>query len=127
VTDKTNGLGPGTIEIDGETYGTFSWLEGAVKHTVRELSVDEGDDAAEASTDDKGKFNSRLNTRLLLAKSLVEPKVTVDQVGKFGNVKYLTVLRHFNRLNSLPPEVPTPPAGSAGQTSQDGGEPLPTA
>lgn len=122
---KTNGMGAGTVDIDGETYGTFSWMEGAEKHTVRELSVDEGDDAAEASTDDKGKFNGRLNTRLLLAKALVEPSKTPDQVGKFGNVKYLTILRHFNRLNSLPAEVPTLPAGSAGPTSLAGGEPSP--
>ena len=124
MTDK-KGLGAGSVEIDGERYGTFSFNHEGTKFTVRELSVDEGDDAAEASTDDKGKFNGRLNTRLLLAKSIVEPATTVDGVGKFGNRKYLAVLRQFNILNSLPVEVPTSPAGSAGPTSLDGGEPSP--
>lgn len=126
MTDKKNGLGAGSIEIDGERYATHAFDIDGTRYTVRELSVDEGDDAADASTDDKGKFNTRLNTRMLLAKSIVEPTATVGQVGKFGSRKYLAVLQQFNRLNSLPVEVPTLPAGSAEPTSPDGGEALPT-
>src|SRR5690348_9515720 len=124
---KANGLGPGSIEIDGERYGTFVFEFDGERHTVRELSVDQFDEANEAATGPEGKFNGSLQTRILLSKALVEPTKTPDQVGKFGNRKYLTVLRHFNDLNSLPPANPTPPAGSAGPTSPAGGEQLPTA
>jgi hypothetical protein len=127
MSDKKNGLGAGSIEIDGERYGTIAFDFEGVRHTVRELSVDEGDDASEASVQPDKSFNGRLNTRMLLAKALVEPPTSIEQVGKFGNRKYLTILRHFNTLNSLPVENPTVPAGSAGPTSPGGGEPLPTA
>jgi hypothetical protein len=123
---KPNGLGAGTIVIDGETYSTFSWDDRGTKHTVRELSVDEGDDVAEAATQPDKTINNRLNTRMLLAKALVEPPTTIEQVGKFGTRRYLEVLRHFNELNSLPIENPTTPGGSPGPTSPAGGEPVPT-
>jgi len=126
MASKTNGLGPGSVEIDGERYGTFTFEIDGARMTVREISVDEGDDAAETATGPDKQINGRLNSRLLLAKSIVEPVTSVEQVGKFGNRKYLAVLRHFNDLNSLPAENPTTPAGSAGPTSPAGGEPPPT-
>jgi hypothetical protein len=130
VTDKKNGLG--SIEIDGESYATSTFEVGGQRFVTRELSMDEFDDAAEAATqpqkdkDGNPVINNRLNNRLLLAKSIVEPPTTVEKLGKFGNVKYLTILQHFNKLNSLPESNPTSPAGPAGPTSPDGGEPLPT-
>lgn len=117
--------GPHMIEIDGEKFHAETIVFEGERFTVRELAADEGDDCAEAATDDKGKINERLNTRMLMAKALVEPVKTVEQIGKFGNQKFQLILRTFNRLNSLPITNPTAPAGSAGQTSPSGGEPIP--
>lgn len=126
MTEKKNGLGAGSIDIDGEKLATETFEFEGERFTVRELTIDEGDDILDAATDDKGKVNGRLNTRMLLAKALTDPVKTVEQVGKFGGRKYLTILRSFNKLNSLPIANPTLPAGSAEPTSPDGGEPLPT-
>lgn len=127
MTDKKpNGIGPGTIEIDGERYATDTFEYDGTRFVVREISLDEGDVISEATTGPDGKINFRLNTRMSLAKGIIEPAVTVDQIGKFGSRKFALVLDAFNKLNSLPPANPTPPAGSAGPTSPDGGAPSPT-
>lgn len=126
MTDKAK-IGSGSVEIDGERYGTDTWEYAGETFTVRELSINEGDDVAEAATGPEGKFNNRANTRMLLAKALIAPATTPDGIGKFASRKYLLVLQHFNRLNSLPEEKPTLPAGSAEPTSPASGEPLPTA
>lgn len=113
----------GYLEIDGERYATETVEFEGELFTVRELSADEGDDIGEAATGPDGKFNARLNTRLLLSRSLVDPQKTVEQVGKFGGRKYLTILQAFNRMNNLAPKPadPTPPAGEAGPASPSGG------
>jgi hypothetical protein len=115
----------GTIEIDGETYATHTFEVAGGSYTLRELSADESDDIWDASKQPDGTVNTRLNTRLLLAKSVVEPSTTMEQVGKWGSQKFGTIMRHFNRLNAVPEENPTPPAGSAGPTPPAGGEPSP--
>lgn len=127
-------LGPGSVVVDGETYATETLDFGGTYFTLRELSVDEGDDIFEAAQEpidpkdlSKGtKTNNRLNTRLLLAKSITEPATSADQVGKWGGRKYTTMLRAFNKLNSIEEANPTPPAGSAGPTSPAGGDASPT-
>lgn len=123
---KANGIGPGSMDVDGEMLGTFTFEMDGTRHTVRELTVDEGDDAWEAAKGPDGKVNDRLNTRMLLSKAMVSPTTSAEAIGKFGNRKYQMVLREFNKLNSLPLTNPTLPAGSAGLTSPDGGEPSPT-
>jgi hypothetical protein len=124
---RTNGkIGPGSVEIDGERYATDTFVYDGTTYTMRELSVDEGDDIWDAAQKPDKTVDNRLNSRLLLAKSLVEPVVSVEQVGKWGGRKYVTLMRHFDGLNTVPVENPTPPAGSAGPTSPAGGEPLPT-
>lgn len=132
MTAKKNGRG--TTVIDGESYATETFEFDGTMFTLRELSVDEGDDIWEASQEpidakdtSKGlKLNTRLNTRLLISKALLTPQITVDQVGKWGGRKYTAVLRHFNSLNSIDEENPTLPAGSAEPTSPDGGDASPT-
>jgi hypothetical protein len=127
-------IGPGTVVVDGETYATETFDYEGTLWTLRELSVDEGDDIFEAAQEpldpkdpSKGtKTNNRLNTRFLLAKSIVEPATGADRVGKWGGRKYTTMLRAFNKLNSIDDANPTPPAGSAGPTSPDGGDASPT-
>lgn len=125
MSGKGNGLGPGHVEINGESYATetFDW-EGS-RYIVRELSLDESDEAIDMATGPDGKTNDRLSTRAMLAKSLVEPSTGIEAIGKFGARKFSLVLAAFNRLNSLPVTNPTVPAGSAGATSPSGGEPSP--
>lgn len=111
MTVKNNG---GVVEIDGERYASKTFDYQGESLTIRELSADETDEATEGSKGPDGKYNAALQTRLLLAKALVPP-VDVTRVGKFGNLKFQTVVRHFNDLNSLPApkdgELPTTPAG----------------
>lgn len=121
----TKKLGPGSVTIDGERYATDTFEFDGTTYTLRELSVDEGDAIWDAAQNQDKTLNARLNTRLLLQKSITEPSVTLDQVGKFGGKKYVTLMRHFDALNTVPEENPTPPAGSAGPTSPSGGEPSP--
>ena len=121
-----NGIGPGTIEIDGEALATETFEYAGTLYTVREITVDEGDQIGEATTGPDGKINFQLNTRMSLSKGLVTPPTSIEQIGKFGSRKFGLVLRTFNRLNSLPEANPTPPAGSAGPTSPAGGESSPT-
>lgn len=124
---NTRDLGPGTVEIDGETYATSTIDVQGVRHTVRELSVDEGAEVLEMARQPGGEINETINIRGLLAKAITEPHYTIERVGKFGSRKYLTVLRAFNVLNSLPDEAnPTLPGGSPEPTSPSGGESSPT-
>jgi len=119
MAEKQNGLGAGSIVVDGEHYATDTFELDGQRYTMRELSVDEGDDiwdAAQAPVDPKNpsgpkEVNTRLNTRLLMAKALVDPVTTADQVGKWGGRKYTLMLRKFNALNAIPEDNPTPPAG----------------
>lgn len=108
---KADGLGPGSIEIDGERLATFSWEDEGRKFTVREVTRDEISAINEATQGPDGKSNDTLNTNMALAKALVEPARTPETIGKFGNRTFLRILRAYNDLNSLPIEVPTPPAG----------------
>ncbi len=125
--------GRGSVEIDGERLATDTFEFDGETYTLRELSTDEGDEIYDASQEPidvkdaaKGtKTNFRTQTRMLLARSITEPSTSPDRIGKWGGRKYTTVLRHFNLLNSISEENPTPPAGSAGPTSPDGGESLP--
>lgn len=93
----------------------------SVAYTVRELSVDENDEIFEASKGPGGIVNDRLNTRLLLAKAIVEPPTTIEDIGRWGGKKYVQILQAFNRMNSLPVANPTVPDGSNVPTSPSSG------
>lgn len=126
---NTRDLGSGTVEIDGESYATKTLDVVGIRHTIRELSVDEGSEVLEMARQPNQSINEILNIRGLLAKAIIEPAYTIDRVGKFGSRKYLLLLRAFNELNNLPEDNagnPTPPAGSAEPTSPSGGAPSPT-
>lgn len=125
MTEKTK-MGRGTITIDGERLATETFSFDGDTYTMRELNADESDEAWDAAQNPDKTVNGRLNSRLLLARSLVAPTVTADGAGKWGNRKYTVLLGHFNRLNSIDEANPTPPAGSAGPTPPAGGESSPT-
>ena len=118
---------PKTVTIDGEEMETLTVEYGGVAYTLRELSVEEGDAIDALSENQTPRVANRLMMRAMLEKSIIEPKVTMDQIGRWSGKKYVALSRAFNKLNTIPEENPTPPAGSAGPTSPDGGEPSPTA
>lgn len=95
---------PTFVTIDGEDYETIEVASGGKTWVLRELSVKENDDIEDASTDEKGKFNGRLNLRMCLATSIVSPATTIDQIGKWPGKRYLALSRAFNQVNSLPPD-----------------------
>ena len=92
-----------------------------VEYTIRELTIDENDAIDDAGKDAKGATNDRLVSRLSLSKAIVDPMTSVDDIGKWGGKKYLTILRAFNEVNTLPVANPTLPDGSNAPTSPVGG------
>ena len=122
---NTRALGPGTVEIDGETCETLTVEVGNSRITVRELLMEEFDQIYDATKQPDGTTAEPLYTRMQVARAIVDPVTPVDKIGKFTSRKWITALQTFNKLNSLPEANPTVPAGSAGPTSPSGGESSP--
>jgi hypothetical protein len=122
----TKSAAPKTVTIDGEEMECEQVEYAGVTYTIRELSVTETDEVDDLAEGQKPAAAARLTTRTALSKAIVEPKVELADIEKWGARKYVALVRAFNRLNSLPLANPTPPAGSAGPTSPDGGEQSPT-
>lgn len=77
---------------------------GGTTYRLREITVEEGDMAFDAAYNpEKDTVNPRLRTRLEICSSLVSPAgLTVDDIGKWGKIKWLTLLTVYERLNALP-------------------------
>lgn len=71
-------------------------------YRVREITVDESDDAFDASQNPDKTYNPRLNQRLELISSIVSPTVTLDQISKWSTVKLRALLYVHGRINTLP-------------------------
>ena len=69
-----------------------------VEYVFRELTVAETDTAREASTDGE-KFDGRLMTRLMIVTGSVEPKMTLETLGKMPQRLYSAVVDLVNVLN----------------------------
>ena len=74
-----------------------------VPYTMREVTVDEEDTAQDAADNGDVTWNTRLQTRLLLSSSIMDPPTTVDEIARWPGLKLRLVRFVFNRLNSLPP------------------------
>jgi hypothetical protein len=70
------------------------------KFTFRELSVAENDACIDAAREKDGTINGRINMRMAIAKSSVEPKITVDDLAKLPNRVYLRFAEFVNDINS---------------------------
>ena len=90
----------------GRTPEGLKWGELVVEDTtwrLRQTTVDEGDEAWDAAYDESSKkFNGRLNSRMNLAASIIEPPTSVDDMGSWSGVKYLALQRAYDELNTLP-------------------------
>jgi hypothetical protein len=84
---------------------TFAFAEKEIeyegqKFKFRELSVAENDFCADASRDDKGNIDARRMMRVMIAKSIVDPKITIDDLAEMPNRAYLKFAEIVNDLNS---------------------------
>lgn len=70
------------------------------KFKFRELSVAENDYCADAARDEKGTIDARRMMRIMIAKSVVDPKITVDDLAEIPNRAYLKFAEIVNDLNS---------------------------
>ena len=75
-------------------------IEGHI-FSFRELSVAENDACIDAARNDDGTINGRINMRMMIAKSSVEPKITVDDIAKVPNRIYLKMAEFVNEVNAL--------------------------
>jgi hypothetical protein len=91
----------------GMTEDGLRWEEvdyNGTTYRIREILVEESDAAWDASQNPGGQtFNARLQSRLELSSTLVSPATTPDDIAKWPRVKLTTLLRVFDRLNTLPP------------------------
>jgi hypothetical protein len=71
------------------------------KFSFRELSVKENDVCIDAARQPDGLINGRINMRMMIAKSSVEPKITVDDLAALPNRIYLKLAEFVNDINSI--------------------------
>ena len=71
------------------------------KFTFRELSVKENDACIDAARLPDGTINGRTNMRMMIAKSSVSPKITVDDLVGIPNRIYLKLAEFVNDINSI--------------------------
>lgn len=86
---------------DGRPYNDVFLGEGRTYRITR-IWVSESDDAYDKSENPDGTINGRLNGRLQVAASIVEPKTTIDDFEKITAFDLEVLFRAFNRLNLLP-------------------------
>lgn len=89
------------IDGDGLRWEVVDIL--GTKTRFREITVDESDIAYDASQNPDKTFNMRLNQRMELVASVVDPKITLDDVDKWGVRKLRAMLYVYDRLNTLSP------------------------
>lgn len=70
---------------------------------IREITVTEEDEAMDAADNGDDTWNNRLQSRMNIAASIMEPPTTVDDIAKWPGLKLRSVRFVFNRVNSLPP------------------------
>lgn len=85
-----------TLDVDGRPF------------VFRELSVKENDACIDAARQPDGDINGRINMRMMIAKSSVDPKITVDDLAGLPNRVYLKLAEFVNEINSIDDAVEPP-------------------
>lgn len=85
-----NGMRWEDVDIFGTTY------------RVRRITVDESDEAYDASQNADGTFNARLNQRMELCAAIVSPSTDVSDIGSWDTLKLRALIFVFDRINNLP-------------------------
>lgn len=67
----------------------------------RELSVAENDACIDAARNEDGTINGRINMRMMISKSAVDPKISMDDLAAVPNRVYLQLAEFVNDINSI--------------------------
>lgn len=78
---------------------TVTMPNGSTWH-IRELSVGENDECADLARKPDQTIDARAMMRFILARSVVEPKVSIDDLMKLPNRAYLVLADAANELNA---------------------------
>ena len=82
------GLDTRTVEHKGKSY------------VFREITVDENDEALEAAKNPDGNtINTRVMNRMIITMSAVDPKISLDDLGKMSHRLYQKIVDAVNELN----------------------------
>lgn len=87
----------------------------------RELSVAENDACIDAARQPDGMINGRINMRMMIAKSSVDPKITVDDIAGLPNRIYLQLAEFVNDVNSIDDAL-AEPEESEDETESEGND-----
>jgi hypothetical protein len=95
----------------GVTKVPFAFSEKSItidetEYKFKELSVGENDFCADGSKNEKGDIDGRKMMRLMVVKSSVEPKLTLEDIADVPNRIYLKFCEVVNDLN-MPDEDET--------------------
>ena len=77
---------------------------GGKEFVFRELTVAESDSCADAAKEPDGDINGRTMMRLMIAKSSVSPKLTLDTLSKLPGHVYVKFAEVVNDVNGSGPE-----------------------
>lgn len=94
------------VKTPADPFATLGFREkafplGGTDWKFRELSVQESDACIDAARKENGDIDGRTHMRLMIVKSSVEPKITLDQLAKLPNRVYLLFADFVNELNSV--------------------------
>lgn len=106
-------------------FRTVEVTAGGTTYHLRELSVGEIDEIEDASKQPDGSINYRLNSRMSLSYSIETPAVTPDDIVKWPTTRYGTLMRAFNKLNTVEDPNDSGQSGSSEPTSPTSGESSP--
>lgn len=88
VPERIDGLDVVTVTHQGKSY------------KFREITVDENDEALEAAKNPDGNtINTRVMNRMVITTSAVDPKISLDKLGKFSHRLYQKIVDAVNELN----------------------------
>lgn len=82
-------------------FVTRSVKVGEQEFSFREMSVKESDACLDAARKEDGTIDGRLNMRMIISKSSVSPKISVDDIARMPNRVYLKFAEFVNDLNSI--------------------------
>lgn len=97
-----------TVDFDLPFAETEATVAGRV-FKFRELSVKENDECADAARTAEGTIDGRVMMRLMIAKSSVEPKITVDKLAAMPQRAYAALADAVNELHAAPYEEEVEP------------------
>ena len=80
-------------------FETKTLTIGETEYTFKELTVGENDFCADAAKNDKGDIDGRKMMRLMVAKSSVEPKLSLEDLLECPNRVYVKFCEAVNDLN----------------------------